>query len=160
MKEIVAPYPFRNEKLRKIFLGGSIEMGKAELWQQAVIERLADLDVCLLNPRRHDWNASWLPSDDTDLFNEQVNWELNAQESSDIIVYYFDPATKSPITLLELGLFAKTHDVIVCCPAEYWRSGNVRIVCERYGIRMCDSLDELVHILRYNITNWGNYGQK
>lgn len=37
-------------------------------------------------------------------FRQQVEWELNALSVADLIVFYFDPATRSPITLLELGL--------------------------------------------------------
>jgi hypothetical protein len=55
-------------------------------------------------------------------------------DDSDIIVMYFDPNTKSPISLLELGLHANEQKLIVCCPDGYWRQGNVRVVCERYNI--------------------------
>jgi len=40
-------------------------------------------------------------------FVEQVTWELNALAYADLILMYFDPRTKSPITLLELGCFSK-----------------------------------------------------
>ncbi len=42
----------------KIFLAGSIEMGKAVDWQTELTNKLADLDkVTILNPRRDDWNC-------------------------------------------------------------------------------------------------------
>jgi hypothetical protein len=56
---------------------------------------------------------------------------------------YFDPATKSPISLLELGLFAKTGKLIVCCSEGFWRKGNVDIVCKRYGVMQVENLDKL-----------------
>jgi hypothetical protein len=57
---------------------------------------------------------------------------------------YFDKDTKSPITLLELGLFARGGTIIVCCPEGYWRKGNVDVVCEKYDIVQVDTLDKLI----------------
>ena len=51
-------------------------------------------------------------------FSQQVNWELDALEVADWIVVYFDPDTQSPISMLELGLHAKSDKVIVCCPMD------------------------------------------
>lgn len=65
------------------------------------------------------------------------------QEAADVIAMYFDPDTKAPITLLELGLFARTGKMIVACPEGFWKKGNVEIVCGRYGIECLGSLDEL-----------------
>ena len=61
-----------------------------------------------------------------------------------MIAMYFAPETKAPITLLELGLFARTGKVIVCCPEGYWRRGNVEVVCARFGIARVATLDALV----------------
>lgn len=127
-----------------VFLAGSIEMGAAENWQTKIENGLSNLGITILNPRRDDWDSSWVQSIDNPQFNEQVNWELNAMEKADIIAVYFDPNTKSPITLLELGLFAKTKKLIVCCPEGYWRKGNVDIVCHRNEINQVNSLDELL----------------
>jgi hypothetical protein len=55
---------------------------------------------------------------------------------------YFDPNTKSPISLLELGLFASSKKLIVCCPDGFWRKGNVRIVCELYNIPLFNDYDQ------------------
>ena len=60
---------------------------------------------------------------------------------------YFDPNTKSPISLLELGLFAHSKKLIVCCPEGFWRKGNVDIVCDKYGIPNYDSLEKLLNYL-------------
>ncbi len=134
-----------------VFLGGSIEMGAAENWQTRITEFLSDYEVTILNPRRDDWDSTWVQSFHNEKFREQVEWELEMQEIADTIIYYFDPNTKSPITLLELGLFGKPSNVdqqvIVCCPKEFWRKGNVDIVCARYGILLVESFDELITAL-------------
>lgn len=127
-----------------IFLAGSIELDKAELWQDRVCHALADLPVTILNPRRDSWDASWPQDMSFAPFREQVEWELEALELADMILMYFDPATKSPISLLELGLHARSKKMAVCCPEGFWRKGNVDIVCARYGIAQHQELENLI----------------
>ena len=128
--------------LPRVFLAGSIEMGVAEQWQERLGHLLEDVSCVLLNPRRDDWDSSWTQSIDNPQFCQQVNWELDGLEAADIVVFYFDPQTRSPITLMELGLVAmRSCDVVVCCPEGFWRKGNVDIVCSRYGIHTVDSLE-------------------
>lgn len=57
---------------------------------------------------------------------------------------YFAPKTKAPITLLELGLFAASKKLLVCCPEGFWRKGNVDIVCHKYNIPMYQTLSDLL----------------
>ena len=133
----------RTDKL--IFLAGSIEMGLAEDWQTRVAKHLQNqLDYTLLNPRRDDWDSSWVQSIENPNFYQQVNWELNGLERADTIILYLSPETKSPISLLELGLFAASGKLLVCCPSGFWRKGNVDIVCERHHIPVYEKLDELL----------------
>lgn len=143
MKIIKAAAPLAIEGF-SVFLAGSIEMGRAENWQQRVERLLMGVPGTILNPRRDDWDDSWVQSIDNAQFREQVEWELKAQEAADVIAMYFAPETLGPISLLELGLFARTGKMIVCCSEGFWRKGNVDIVCHRYGVRQVGSLDELV----------------
>lgn len=132
----------------KVFLAGSIEMGAAEDWQVVVEERLADLDIVLYNPRRDDWDPTWEQRADNPPFREQVIWELTALREADLIILFFSPGTKSPISLLELGLFAEKDKLCVLCPEGYWRKGNVDIVCQMYGIPLFDDWDGLLRHVR------------
>jgi hypothetical protein len=131
----------------KVFLGGSIEMGKAERWQDYVIERLSgwpdNLEV--LNPRRDDWDSSWeqIPEKGNP-FYDQVTWEMDAQENADFMVYYFAPDTISPITLLELGAYASSEDTIVCVNPGYERYGNVVMFCEYYDIPYVTDIEDVI----------------
>jgi Nucleoside 2-deoxyribosyltransferase like len=129
--------------LPTLFLAGSIEMGRATPWQQLVEATLQQTACIILNPRRDDWDATWVQSITNHQFRAQVEWELEAQERADLIVMYFDPETQAPISLLELGLFAHTGKLVVCCPSGYWRKGNVDIVCARYRIAQVPSLSDL-----------------
>ena len=131
-----------------VFLAGSIEMGQAENWQVRLERALADLDVVLLNPRRDDWDASWVESIDNPQFREQVEWELEGMERASLVAMYFAPATRAPITLLELGLCARSGKLLVCCPEGYWRRGNVEVVCARYGVPLLPTLEGLATAIR------------
>ena len=140
-KEIKAPNKL-NYTGMAVFLAGSIEMGKAENWQQKLASALDNITI--LNPRRDDWDSSWEQSINNKQFREQVEWELEALEKADVIAMYFDKTTKSPITLLELGLFANTGRMIVCCPEGFWRKGNVDIVCNRHNILQAETIEDLI----------------
>lgn len=138
-------------KYPSIFLAGSIEMGKASNWQDTFTEALADLDGTILNPRRDGWDSSWEQSISNPKFKEQVIWELDMLTKANYIALYFDPNTKSPISLLELGLFSNTKKLIVCCPEGFWRKGNVDITCEYYNILQVNTLEELISQTRKKI---------
>lgn len=139
---------------RSLFLAGSIEMGRAEMWQAEVERAFADEEVVILNPRRDHWDASWEQSIHNPLFRGQVEWELSAQELATVIAMYFAPETRAPITLLELGLSARSGKLVVGCPAGFWRKGNVEIVCARHGIPMVESLAELIDRSRCLLQGW------
>jgi hypothetical protein len=155
MKEIKAPdyVPHFGYKRPSLFLGGSIEMGNAPDWQRKVVELASDTNWTILNPRRDDWDSSWEQSIHNDKFREQVEWELTALDRAEKILLYLSPDTKSPISLLELGLHAQSHKLIVVCPQGFWRKGNVDIVCVRYNIQMSYSLEKAVSYLR-NLRGW------
>lgn len=145
MHHIKSPvyYNHLNDNWYKVFLAGSIEMGTAIEWQQDILEFLKHENdkLVIFNPRRDDWDSTWKQDKNSFNFREQVYWELEALEKSNLVVFYFDPNTKSPISLLELGLFA--NKALVCCPEGYWRKGNVDIVCEKYNIEMVNNLRDL-----------------
>lgn len=140
--------------MESVFLAGSIEMGKAENWQERFMNAVDHLDILVMNPRRSDWDSSWVQSIDNPQFAEQVNWELDYLTRAANVVFYFDPATQSPITMMELGMVAAQRDaqmygkrnVYVCCPPGFWRKGNVDIMCKRSGIPVVESLEALIEL--------------
>ena len=147
MKVIKPPHPIYLDPIKEnvtIFLAGSIEMGSAEDWQTIVADEFLGHKVTFYNPRREEWDSSWSQEITNPQFYQQVNWELNALDAADIIIMFFDPNTKSPISLLELGLYASSGKLIVCCPEGFWRKGNVDIVCDRYSIPNFDNLSSML----------------
>jgi nucleoside 2-deoxyribosyltransferase-like protein len=147
MREVKAPSPPGLH--RRVFLAGSIEMGKAEQWQERIVAALSeagdgDGDLVILNPRRDDWDDSWEQRADDPRFSEQVSWELDMLDAADVVVMYFAPGTKSPVSLLEFGLCARSGKLKVCCPEGFWRRGNVEMVCRRLRIPLFETLDDLI----------------
>lgn len=154
MRVITSPEPheFTDDKGRdiNIFLAGSIEQGTAEEWQNHVIQSFTDLSCTIYNPRRAQWDASWVQSIANPQFKEQVIWELTAIDNVDLVLFYFDPNTKAPISLLELGRVSQhtNKEVFVCCPEPFYRKGNVDIVCELLRITTYPKLQYMVDAAR------------
>lgn len=141
------PFPLSQIcETRKIFLAGSIEQGRAAFWQDYVECVLEDIeDLAILNPRRDAWDDTWVQSILNPVFRQQVEWELEGIKTADHVCFYFDPDTKAPVTLLELGICTckDPTTIHVYCPNGYWRKGNVDIVCEQYGFQKLSTLAEL-----------------
>ena len=146
----------KEEDTVSVFLAGSIEMGSAINWQKEVIAQFTDTRVTFYNPRRDEWDTSWEQDEANPHFNHQVNWELNSLNKSDIIFMYLDPETKSPISLLELGMYCTSGKMIVCCPDGFWRRGNVEIVCTRNRVPLYRTIAEALGALRTMISIMGD----
>jgi hypothetical protein len=129
-----------------VFLAGSIDMGEAIDWQAEITNSLQDLQlgINIFNPRRPHWDSTWKQDIDFKPFFDQVDWELDMLEKATVIAMYLPANSKAPISLLELGLFARGGTLIVGCPKDFWRRGNVEIVCKKYNVPMVDTLPELV----------------
>lgn len=125
----------------KIFLAGTIDMGNSRDWQAELMEYFSAKDgsYVLFNPRQGNWNGG--ANGEMDY---QVNWELDHLEEADVIIMYIIGTSKSPITLLEMGLFARSGKLLVACEPDFYRHDNVRITCAYYGIPLYDSLDDLL----------------
>ena len=164
MRVIKAPNDYSACSRPWLFLSGSIEMGAAEKWQERCEKLLVHSPGTILNPRRDDWDSTWVQTADNPQFREQVLWELEAMDKADEILLYFDPKSSAPITLLEFGLHArirrgssglirKRSHLIVCCPDGFYRKGNVDIVCQRYGVTQRPNLEDLVELYQSGMNN-------
>ena len=151
-KVVYAPMKSAREDSTKvdIFMAGSIEMGRAHDWQTMLGYVLSREEAVgrIFNPRRMDWDSNWKQSADNPEYSQQVNWELNHIEKADIIFFNFVPGTMSPITLAELGyVLGLSKLMVVCCPDEFWRKGNVDIMCQRSGFKAFNNYEESVEKL-------------
>jgi hypothetical protein len=146
---IIAPEPLPTQfEHPAIFLAGSIDEGAAVEWQKQFMAAFATDAVTLLNPRRDQWRSTVVQAANVPEFREQVDWELTGLERANLIALHFAPESRAPISLLELGLFARTGKLIVSCPDGYWRKGNVEMVCRRYGVTLVGSLEALIQAVR------------
>jgi hypothetical protein len=151
MIQFKAPEQVSTVASPKVFLAGSIEEGVAEEWQDKAVRLFSESDVTILNPRRDEWDPTWEQRIDNIEFKHQVEWELNGMDMADMILFYFDPKTKSPITLLELGLHATSGKCLMICPQGFWRKGNVDIICERNAIPQFETIEACVEYIKLQI---------
>ena len=125
---IIGKNPFR------VFLAGTIDNGDSTDWQQELINTINNVELkrptSIYNPRREEWPSS----DDHREISRQIDWELSHLERADLIVMNILANSKSPISLMELGLFAREGRLIVFCPKSFYRFDNVREVCKRYEV--------------------------
>jgi hypothetical protein len=140
-----------------VFLAGTIEQNTATLWQKKFVQKVEDLSVAILNPRRDDWDPDWEQRARNPEFAEQVTWELDGLDKADVVVLYFEAGTRSPIALLELGKLAekRPQDVVICCPEGFWRIGNVEMMAERHNMYMVDTFDKMVVEVRRRLESKG-----
>ena len=125
---VIGKNPFR------IFLAGTIDNGDSTDWQQELINTINGVELrrptSIYNPRRKEWPSS----DNHREIDRQIEWELSHLEKADLIVMNILANSKSPISLMELGLFAREGRLMVFCPKTFYRYDNVRNVCKRYEV--------------------------
>ena len=148
---ICSPDPIPCNTQIKVFLAGSIDMGMADDWQSYVVNQLEQNQLILLNPRRDDWKPEWNVNPQNPEFLRQVNWEMDAMDEANLIIMNLSKESQAPISLLELGLHAHSGKLIVFCNKDFWRYGNVFAVCDRYGIPLVKSLNELIGFVKKHL---------
>lgn len=138
----------------KIFFAGTIDNGDSEDWQKDLYCKLCFHDIAVIelgqnyctpekcnitifNPRRENWNENTTQED----LEKQIKWEQEKLDEADLIIMYLAENSKSPISLLELGLYGQTGKVIVYCTNKFYRYTNVKLTCEKYFIEFHDTLD-------------------
>ena len=130
----------------KVFLAGTIDMGNSRDWQKEIYERFSKMGgrYILFNPRQENWDAS-RPGE----MDYQVRWELDHLEEADIILMYILGTSKSPISLLEMGLHAKGGKMVVICEEDFYRYDNVRITCDYYDVPLFSDFDSFLRKMAF-----------
>lgn len=111
-----------------VFLAGTIDNGNSSNWQEELINKCKDLNVTFYNPRRKEWMQT--PEDR----EKQIKWEQEHLDKADLIVMFLLDGSKSPISLLELGLYAQSEKIFVFCNPAFYRWDNIRLTCDKYHI--------------------------
>lgn len=141
---IITPEEVVNKEANKIntksvFLAGTIDNGNSLNWQDKTIIELINLgvkDLEVYNPRREHWN----PNPSKEDMEYQIKWEQDHLDKADVIAMVLLDDSKSPISLLEIGLYAKTGKLIVFCTPNFYRWDNVRLTCEKYHIELVQDI--------------------
>ena len=137
-----------NSKYKSIFFGGTIDNGDSINWQVELSKLLEQLNINIYSPRRLQWN----PNFTNDELSNQIRWEQKHLDKANIIIMVLLDDSKSPISLLELGLYAKSKKMIVFCTDKFYRYDNVRLTCEKYNIPLINSTN--IDIIAKNIISY------
>lgn len=147
MQSLIAPNEINLSQYKdyfKIFLAGTIDKGDSENWQQKIIDKFASINInaIFFNPRRNFW------PNETGEIEKQIKWEQKHLEAADLIIMNILPNSKSPISLLELGLYSNKN-MIVFCTSDFYRWENVKLTCEKYGIKLIESnnIEDIVNYI-------------
>ena len=129
--------PVKKEGKKYCFLAGSIDFKVTNSWRDKVIEKSSEKTV-FFDPTRKDH----------DLLSEEemkshIIWELKALELADFIILNFFPDAKSPISLVELGLYMKSNKLIVVCPKEFYQYRYLNTICCKYSTPIYYNLHDI-----------------
>ena len=117
-------------RVKSVFLAGTIDNGDSSNWQEELIEKCKDLNVTFFNPRRKEWIQNPTFED----MEYQIKWEQEHLDRADVIIMFLLDGSKSPISLLELGLYSQSKKIYVFCNPAFYRWDNVRLTCDKYNI--------------------------
>ncbi|TYA78616.1 nucleoside 2-deoxyribosyltransferase domain-containing protein [Seonamhaeicola marinus] len=121
-----------------VFLAGSIDLNLDGNWREQVINLIGD-KVHFIDPTISGHDAM------NDLQMEShINWELDMLDLADKVFLNFLEESKSPISLVELGMYTRTSKLIVVCPNAFYKSRYIKTLCKKYKIPLFTTLDAAV----------------
>lgn len=157
---VVLQAPTYSEKplaSRSIFIAGGIT--NCPNWQNEVISKLIDFpDLVIFNPRRESFDVS-----DPAAVDQQIEWEYKHLKEADMILFWFSEGSLNPIVLFDYGLHGRLgyptdggiKRVFVGIHPDYPRAFDVRKqTALAHGPKVCNSIDELVQLVRTHISNY------
>lgn len=125
-----------------IFLAGSIDKKNETDWRINVINQL-NQKFHIYDPRIA--NHSKLTDNE---MKYHVEWELNALGSADRIILNFLPNAKSPISLLELGMYVRSKKLIVVCPTKFYKNQYVKTLCNKYNTPCFNKISDAIQLIQ------------
>lgn len=128
--------PEKNSHEKYVFLAGSIDNRYFGNWRKETAKKL-ETKVNVFDPTnmKHD------SLNDAEM-KSHIIWELDALAIADKILLNFLPDSKSPISLVELGLYVASNKLIVVCPKEFYKSRYVFTLCEKYNTPIFENLNK------------------
>lgn len=166
MKYIEAPgiIDWDNVEKPTVFLAGGIT--NCPDWQQEVVnhEKFKDIKGTFVNPRRAEFDIN-----DKSLTEEQIKWEYDALQKTEIVSFWFAKETIQPIVLYELGYFLGkiagckcNHKQWLCVAAHKDYPRKMDIIHQiKNALGDCpvfdDEIEDHVNIIIKNIQSYKEY---
>jgi len=147
MNYIESPNEYEGDEI-SIFLAGGIT--NCLDWQKELADKLKDLSITILNPRRKIFSSLNLGVEE----EQVVKWEFDHIRKASAVSFWFSKETLNPITLLELGSqLSLNKKLFIGIDPDYQKKDNVIIQTKfaRPEVEIVYSLDDLAS----QIKNWG-----
>lgn len=125
-----------------VFLAGTIDADTgSEDWQHKLCDKINNatdnkVPITVYNPRREEF----LDSGSSEV-RRQIKWEHKHMDDVDLIVMNILKDSKSPISLMEIGMYADSGKLVVFCQPEFYRFDNVEMVCKKYNVPLYKTND-------------------
>ena len=155
MKVIRAQEPIMDEKVKSIFLAGPTPRNKnIQSWRVEAIKLLEDkkFDGIVYSPEP-------INVESYKNYDDQMNWEQNALDKSDIILFYIprdlsldeNNKLKMPAftTNIEFGLYAKSGRCVVAIPEDKIKVSSNQYIqkcCAKFNIPFRYTLEEIIDV--------------
>lgn len=134
--------PKKEEGRNYIFLAGSIDYMLPSIWREKVIEKSDDKNI-FFDPTNKDYQQL----NEKEMI-DHIEWELNAMSLADKILLNFLPASLSPISLVEFGLYVSSKKLIVICPKGFYQSRYIHKLCKEYNATCYFDLNKAIKELQ------------
>lgn len=124
------------------FLAGSIDMSEVENWRETVVGKL--------NGYTNFFDPTHLNHDtlnDTEM-REHIRWELDALQLSDLVLLNLLPNYKSPVSLIELGVYVQSGKLVVVCPLRFYQRRYIEELCARYNTLIFSDLSRAIEYIK------------
>lgn len=134
-----------------VFLAGTIDNDKGSVdWRHKLckkIEKFSDngTPLTIFNPRRDSF-----PKDNkSNEVRKQIRWEHRHLDDVDLIVMNVLENSLSPISLMEMGMYADSGKMVVFCKSGYYQYDNVLMLCRKYRIPLYDTndIDDILNVI-------------
>ncbi|CAM1372061.1 nucleoside 2-deoxyribosyltransferase domain-containing protein [Tenacibaculum xiamenense] len=140
-----ADLPLQANSKKLVFLAGSMCIDKEDDWRKNVIKNFANV-FDFIDPTNENHNLL----NDSQM-EHHINWELEGLELSDIILMNLLPESKSPISMVELGLYARSNKLIICCPENFYQYRYIKTLAKKYNVALFTELEKGIQHLKKEI---------
>lgn len=126
----------------KVFIAGTIDCDKGSVdWQHDICRKITRVNnnkqsVTIYNPRREEF-----PDNGSAEVRRQIKWEHEHMDDADLIIMNILEDSQSPISLMEIGMYAQSGKLHVFCKKGFYRYDNVEMVCKKYHIPLHNTND-------------------